>query len=261
MTSRRGPTVQDWLLLAVSLSFVTASVWLLLIGKGGTAPLAALAFFGACAAVAGWLILGKRRAHRLRSDPRFAVAVTGGVPIVADRRKVFTVSGGLLAFGLFLAATGAPIGTRFVVVSLVIAAFGGASLVALALGWRRGYSLTFTPVGLQLRSPSLVYLARWDAIAVGLATVNDQPIVAVLLHEPSRLIADAEVVKGDPVRARAKLARQLERSMGWLGAHLTIAGSAYGIDTLVLLRAMERYVAEPHARAELEPRGALDDHR
>jgi len=250
--------LQGWLVLLISLGFVGVSLWLVIIGRGGTGPIATMTFFGACAAVAVWMISSRRRILRQGADPSLEVSVRGGVPIPVDRRRMVAISAGLIIFGLVLAATGGPIGDDFVTVSLLIAGFGGLVGVLLAFGWRRGIALVFTPAGLRFQTPALAYLAAWGSIEeVSLRSMNSTPVIFLRISDPAALADAAEVRRGDPVRARAKLARRLEQSRGWFGGDLMIAPSNYGLDAIVLLRALERYADDPTARAELTEQAAV----
>lgn len=250
--------LRDWYLLVGSLAFVALGILFLIRGDDDTAPLATIAVFGACAGVAVHQLRGQRKLERQASDPSLTVAVVGGAPIEVDRRRLVLAMVGLLAFGLFLAATGGPLGEGFVAVSLLVAGFAAVALVALAFGWRRGFALIFTREGIVFESPRLVYEVAWSAIiGVELTTINEQPVITLFVADPHALAASAEVRRGEPARAQARLARDLDRSFEWFGAHLVIAPSTYGVDAVVLLRAIERYVGEPGVRGELVPRRSI----
>lgn len=250
--------IQGWLVLLCSLGFVGVSLWLVILGRGGTGPIAAMIFFGACAAVGAWMISSRRRILRQGEDRSLEVSVTGGVPIPVDRRRMVATSAGLVVFGLALAATGGPIGDEFVSACLVIAGFGALIGVLLVFGWRRGFALVFTPAGLRCETPKLAYLVAWDRVeAISLQSMNNTPVIILCVDEPAALASAAEVRRGDPGRVRAKLARSLEKSRRWFGGDLMISPSAYGLDPVFLLRALERYAGDPAARASLREKAAV----
>lgn len=247
----RGTTIRDWLLLAVSVAFVVVSLVLLVAGGHGTAPLATFAFFGMCSVVAIHSVRAKLRMHTLRNDRSATLFVTGGAPLVASRARAIGLSLGIAALGAFLTITGESIGAEFVVVSVLMAGLGAAMLVAFALGMGQRPTLTFTPEGLRFDGDTITYLAPWDAIDVRLLTVQDQPFVGLWLRDPARVVSTAQVRVADTVTERAKLSQRIEKSLRWNGLHLTLSAPAYGVETLPLMRAMQRYIDQPEARAEL----------
>jgi hypothetical protein len=60
-----------------------------------------------------------------------------------------------------------------------------------------------------------------------------------------------DAVTAEPPTYLARVRKQMASSRKWSGAEFVILSSLYGIDSPVLLAAIERYATSPQARAEL----------
>jgi hypothetical protein len=249
-----GPGARDWLLLAGSLAFVAMGVLLVAVGRGGAVGVACVLFFGACAAIAAAEIVRKRRAARQDEDPSLVVRFEPGQTLRADARRIGVVSGGLAGFGALLAILGRDLGAGFVIACGLLALLGAGGLLALALGYTGRSGLRFTADALWVEQRGARYPVLWDSIvAVDLTAVNDQPIVRITVASVEELLARVE-----PTEAARTVARAIGWNRGLCGADLTFAPRAFGVDEVVLLRAVERYAGDPAARAELREKPALD---
>lgn len=63
----------------------------------------------------------------------------------------------------------------------------------------------------------------------------------------------------EPADAVPAAARAFGHSAALVGAEIAVLPRLYRVDEVVLLRAIERYVADPQARGELAPRPELAD--
>lgn len=248
-----GPGARDWLLLAISLVFVAMGAVLVVAGRGAVGATCVL-FFGACAAVAAAEIVRKRRAARQDADPSLVARFEPGQPLRADRRGLGVRLGGLAVFGALLAIVGRALGDGFVILCGLLALLGAGGLVALALGYTGGSTLRFTAEALEVAQRGASYSVPWDSIvAVDLAAINDQPLVRITVASVDELLARVE-----PPAAARTVARAIGWNRGLCGADLTVVPRAFGVDEVVLLRALERYIGDPAARAELRESPALD---
>lgn len=249
-----GPGARDWLLLAISLAFVAMGAVLVVAGRGGAVGAICVLFFGACAAIGAAEIVRKRRAARQDADPSLVARFEPELPLRADRRGLAVRLGGLAVFGALLAILGRELGGGFVILSGLLALLGAGGLVALALGYTGGSALRFTAEALEVEQRGASYSVPWDSIvAIDLASIHDQPLVRISVASVEELLAGVEPPAG---------ARTVARAIGWnrglCGADLTFMPRAFGVDEVVLLRALERYVGDPAARAELREKPALD---
>ncbi len=245
---------RDWLLLLVSAAFTVAGLALWLAGRG-SGGLAAAIFFGACTGVAVWILRSKATAGRQALDPGLEVRVGEGFGevIVGSRRRQWAAGVGLVVFGAALAWTGGPIGQGFVAVSWILAGCGAALLVALGLGFRAGHALVFAREALWIGGRDR-YPLHWDNIAgAEVFELQSNLLVRVHLHAPARAVDAAEGREG----VAGRVARAMATTQAMIGAPVMIHPGFFGVDPVVLVRALERYATSPGAREELRPRAAI----
>lgn len=248
-----GPKARDWLLLAGSLAFVATGALLVAVGRGGAVGVVCVLFFGSCAAIAAAEIVRKRRAARQDEDPSLVVRFEPGRTLRADARGLVVRLGALAGGGALLAILGRELGTGFVIGCGLLALLGAGGLVALALGYTGRLALRFTADALWVEHRGVRYPVSWDSIvAVDLAAIHDQPIVRITVADVDALLARVE-----PPGAARTVARAIGWNRGLCGGDLTFVPRAFGVDEVVLLRAVERYAGDPAARAELREKPGL----
>lgn len=242
-----GPRPSDWALLVVSLVFVAMGLVLLFAGVDLRLALLCILFFGACAAVAVDTLARKRRAARQLGDPGLEVRMAGGRAIRADARRPAWIAAGLVGFGGLGAAIGGGLGGGFVALCGLMGLLGLGVLAAIGLGLTWRSSLCFTPEALWVSTGRLRYPVPWDSIVtVDLAEAYEQPVVRIVVADVDALTAAVR-----PPAAAVRLAKAIGWNRGLYGADLVVMPRAYGLDEVVLLRAVARYAGEPAARAEL----------
>ena len=69
----------------------------------------------------------------------------------------------------------------------------------------------------------------------------------IWLHDNTRIVVD-------PIERYQQALKQLAWNTGWTGAPIFVLTSNYGMDLPLFMMAMERYLADPAARAELARR-------
>jgi hypothetical protein len=198
-----------------------------------------LAFFGACATLAGRTVLRKRRFARLRL---ISVEIVGGVPIRPSRAylTVFALALSSLGTVLLVYWRGAPV---VVLISVWIMAGAGALLLlGLVTGQLPVGFLQFDPAGLTVGRRRDAFTVPWDSIAaVSPGEFHDNPVLFLSLQDTSLVIVT-------PPHARPRVIASLISNRKWVGAHVMIMSSHYAIDLPFLVTAIERYISDPHAR-------------
>jgi hypothetical protein len=188
--------------------------------------------------------------RRRRSLDASAVAIAGGVPI-RMRRGFFIVwlslgalmiSGGVPAFWLM----GHPI---FAGVLVLTALFLFWVLMLFLTGRRGGDYVTFTPKGMEVGDFRRVFRIDWSSIAqVAAGEIHSN--AAVLINFRDRAAVAASVMDPSP-RAAEKLLKQFGSCRRWQSCDWFILTAQFGLDSILLAKAIERYTANPAARSEL----------
>jgi len=235
-----GSGLTEWLVAGLSLAFVAVGVAMLRDRSEFAVPV--LAFFGVCAAVAIVTIVRKYRFARLRP---LAVEIVGGVPIRPSRTYVAVLAATLLGLGFVLL----PYALRESIVLLLctgtMLATGAFLAVGLIMGRLPVGFLQFDPGGLTIGQRRASFTLPWDAIArVAPGEFHDNAVLLLWVRD-----MDAVLVR--PPGLRARVVAGLRSNRKWVGADVMIMSSQYGIDLPLLVSAVERYVADPHAREGL----------
>jgi hypothetical protein len=237
------PTFRDWALLVVAVLFTVAGA--IILPHDRNVGIVSIAMFGPCAAVFVIIIMRKLRFRRLRA---LKAEIVGGVPIRQSRALVVTSSITLAAMGAIFILFGHSYGPVFLVLAWVIALIGGALLIGALSGWWPNGSIQFDPEGITFGRSGFAFTVPWDNIAqVSAGNLNNNPAAFMSLRDYHGIL-----VRPDTRRARAL--KQLAWNTGWAGAPIVIFTPNYGMDLPLFMAALERYLADPSARAELAPR-------
>ena len=237
------PTLRDWGLLAVGVTFVLMG--LVLLPSDRDTGIVTVVFFGACTAVFANTILRK---YRFRGLQAARVELTGGVPIRPSRAKSIVLALSTFGVGLTLVVFGRQYGEIFWYLSWLIAASGGVVFAGTAIGWLPSGYVQFDPAGITFGARGYSYLVPWDNIA-GLSggDVHDNPALFIWLRDPDRITAN-------PPALQQRMLKTFASNQTWVGAPIYLLTATYGLDLPLLVQALERYRAEPSARVELTRR-------
>lgn len=230
---------RDWAMVAIGLFFTLASLLIMRSDlKGG---LVSGTFFGLCLAHAVSVIVRKRR---MRKQVALTATVAGGVPIRQSRSRMALMGLALLAVGITQTAFGGVINPLLVDIGWLLLIVGGGLLAGLATGVLPIGFIQFDPEGITFAGWRGQAFVPWFAVT-GLARGEVHYNPAVLL------CVDAEAVRPQPETYRRRMARQMAFSRGKMGGDFAILSQNYGIDSPVLLAALQRYVTKPDSRQEL----------
>ena len=234
------PGVRDWAFLATSLGFVGAGFVLLPSERDGA--IVTIAFFGACALVAGSTVVRKLRFHRLRP---IHAEIAGGVPIRPARSAAGSLGAALLLLGSILVVFGRGHGLVFWAIAWFIALVGAVVLLGVVTGRLPVGYVKFDAPGITLGRRRWSFTIPWDRIArLAPGEFHDNPVLLLWVDEPG-------AVRAHPAEYQPRVEAELVRSYEWVGAHVMLMTSQYGLDLPLLMRALERYVADPSSRSEL----------
>jgi hypothetical protein len=237
------PGLRDWALLAIGVVFVICGA--ILLPHNRDVGIVSLAMFGPCTVVAAIIILRKLRFRRLRA---LKAEIVGGVPIRQSRVLVIASGATLAVMGAIFILFGHSYGLVFLVLAWVIAVIGAGLLIGALSGWWPNDSIQFDPQGITFGRTGYTFTVPWEAIArVSAGQFSNNPAVFMWLHDNSSIVVH-------PVERRLRALKHLAWNTGWTGAPIVILTSNYGMDQPLLMIALERYLAEPAARAELARR-------
>jgi hypothetical protein len=232
--------VGDWALLGVGLAFVLLGV--IILPSNWDTGITTIAFFGACTVVFAGTIARKLRFHKLRP---ISAEIVGGVPIRPSRAVIAQLGGGISALGAVLVVFGRRYPTEFVAASWFVLAVGLFLLLALAVGWLPAGYIQFDPPGITIAHRAFAFMIPWDKIATfASGEFNDNPVLMLWID-------DLYGVEPRPPELRERVVKHLRRNESWVGAHVMIMTSQYDLELPLLMRALERYVADPGSRSEL----------
>jgi len=237
------PSLSDWALLAIAVAFVVSGA--IILPHDRDVGIVTLAFFGPCAALFTAIILRKLRYRRLRAEK---AEIVGGVPIRQSRALLLAYSATLTIMGILLVLFGRSYGILFWTIAWMIALIGCALLLVVLFGRLASDYVQFDPEGITFGRRRFLFTVPWDGIAqVSSGSWHDNPAVFMWLR-------DLDGVHVRPVESRDRAFKQFASNMAWAGAPVVLFPSQYGIDLPLLMIALERYLNEPSARAELARR-------
>jgi len=237
------PGLKDWLLLAIGVAFVVMG--LLSLPHKPNVGIVTIAFFGSCAVAAGHTVLRKRADSR--ADLRWA-GLVGGVPIRPSRTGVWLLSLWLTILGAILVIFATSYPTTLRAIAWLILLIGAGMSFACARGWIPAGHLQFDPEGITIAGRKRSYLVPWDRIAaVSPGDMYDNPALFVFLN-------GVDGIRTEPPEDHEKTLKGFETSEAWAGAPIVVMTGLYKLPLPALVAALERYVADPSARAELAQR-------
>jgi len=255
------PTYRDWVGFISTASLFIFGVFLIATASPGKPILdpdkqlkivGALVLTGLMSAVFAFRIIWKLRRRRAPPAP---AKLSGGVPIGPSRTRQFfwgiiTVGFGVVTIwfggdwhyrGLPLQPFGWP-----------LAGFGIVGLVMIATGRMDIGHLQFDPPGLTIATGSWSYMIPWDNISrMKIIEWRHSPVLR--RSTPVLLIGlrRRDAVEIDPLERTPEVMKHLEKNAARFGAPVVIYASIYRLDLPPVVRALERYVRDPAARAEL----------
>jgi hypothetical protein len=244
---RSRPTKREWGLFSTAIGFVLCGLFIL--PSDRDVGIVTIALFGSAAVV---FVIPLWRKLRRRGSPTLRVDITGGVPIKAAHTIPAIAGTWLVALGMVMIVFSQSYGWVMVVLGAVVVACGGAVLLALATGRLPNRYLQFDPAGITFGHHRWSYLVEWDNIAQVVAgELHSNPIVLIVLDQP-------DLVDVHPQECRPQVFKLLARNAAWLNAHVVLSPAQFRMDIHLLTPALERYIADPSARAELALRRLPD---
>jgi hypothetical protein len=237
------PSFFDWLALAIGVMFVLAGLVIFRFDRNS--GIVTLTLFGLCAGVSVATIVRKLRFRRMRP---LRVELVGGVPIKPSRANVLIVSSSIAVLGVVILVFGRHYGLVFWSMGWLLAAIGFLLLLGLATGYLPVGHVQFDPGGITIASRKWAYMIPWDNISqMRAGEYSGNPALFIWLHRD-------HAVEAQPPELNGKVMKLLAMNTGLIGAPVMLMTSRYGLDLPLLACAMERYVTDPSARAELSRR-------
>jgi hypothetical protein len=249
LSARRGhwapasssrPSIEDWVVLAISLAFVASGV--LIWPRNRNVAMTTILFFGVAAAVSATTV-----ARKLGFAPTLRRELPYGVPVRQSRVRSGALMGGVFVFGILLYDFGNGYGDVFRGFCLVIAAVGFVGIALLAAGRIPVGYLQFDPKGITVARRRYRVFLPWDSIShVGRGELYRNPVLLLTVRDETE-------VQVEPASETERAVRDLRRDRGLLGANVMIMTSLYGLDLAYVSSELERFVKQPSARAALVP--------
>ncbi len=234
------PGIRDWALLAIGVGFTGAG--LLILPFDRNVGIVTIAFFGLCAVVLATKIVRKLRFRRPRP---LRAEIVGGVPIRPSRAIAFGLGASLFALGAILVTFGRGYGVTFWSISWLVMAVGSALSIGIAVGWLPVGFIRFDPPGITIARRRWSYTIPWDCISgIAPGELHHNPVLYVWLDNP-------HAVDAHPPECKEQVVKHLASNARWVGAHVMLMTSQYRLELPLLVQALERYLADPSARAEL----------
>src|ERR1700730_12421571 len=234
------PGIRDWTLLGIAVAFVLAGLFIL--PSDLNVGIVTIAFFGLCATVFAATITRKLRFRRLRP---LLVEIVGGVPIRPSRHRALAVGPSAPVLGVVLVAFGRSYGVVFWSIGWFLAAAGCLTLLGLAVGWLPVGDIQIDPAGRPIARRGWGYTIPRDVVSqISGGEIHGNAALFIWLHEPG-------AVRAHPPERKAQAVKHLAANTRWVGAPVLLLTSQYGMDLPLLMQAVERYVSDPAARAEL----------
>jgi hypothetical protein len=237
------PSAREWLRLAIGIAFVLCGLFLL--PSNRAAGIVTLGVFGSSVLVFAIPICRKLRSRRPHARQ---VEIAGGVSI-RPSRVVLAVAGAWLAgLGTMVAVFGGSYSIIMGACGVCIALPGFYLLFALTIGWLPNRYLRFDPAGITFGYRRWSYMVEWDNIAqVAAGEYSSNPIVGIHLQHP-------DLVAIQPPQHREQVYKRFAQNAMSCGAPIMLNPFQYQMDIHLLIQALERYIENPSARAELSRR-------
>ena len=226
--------------LAISALFVLAGVFVVARGKGPVLQtIWPAVFFALCGVVFAMNMLRRRRERQ--SATATSVSIVGGVRIPMHAGRMLTLGVAVGGMGaLIVAAQPREWGLR--VCAYVMVAAGAAVLIGVATGGQRTW-IQFDPEGLRIAYRRFAFVVPWgDIESLSAGEMYRNPWVGLTLR---RIPEDRQVQK------------MVRQTRGFYRCDIVIMPQLYGLDAVLLSKAIHRYASEPQTRAELAAKPAL----
>lgn len=234
---------RDWAVAVIGTMFVVMGIVILPTDRN--VGITTIALFGVCATVSIGTLVRRFRYARLSVH---SVQVVGGAKIRPSRFRMAVFGVTLLSLGAVLLVFGGPAPSTIWFCYWVIAGTGILLLVGLVLGVVPSEFLEFTPAGLVFGYRGWSVLLPWDRIArISAGETHNNPALFVWLDCP-------EDFKVTPEIRHAKFVQYVQRCRAWIGSDISILTTHYDVELPVLVGAINRYLEDHEARAELVPK-------
>lgn len=190
------------------------------------------------------------RATKRFTQPKSAkrlVQVAGGVKIRPSSTKLLLISAWLILFGpACVSAAYLHDGNWAIVgIGILVLVFGIFLMLGFALGKFPVGFLKFEHQGLTIGYRAWSVLVPWENVAqVSLTDPYENSILCLCLFDPT-------AVHVQPLEKVADFRKVLAANQDWGDVDLIVMLSIYPFDVNDLLIAIQRYVTDPRARAEL----------
>lgn len=254
--SRGALRAGEWPFVVVSAALTAFGLLLAFIGgREARTGIGLAAFFGLCLAGGIWL-LWARRALRRSAEAR-RVEIVGSVPIRARVGRAMALLAVVAAVLLVLAWALDGTVARWPMLAAALLCAGLIPVLPLGPPGRR--AIVFEPEGLRFVESKWELLVPWGEVAAArLVDVEGTMVAAFTLHDPMRVVPTPRAHRGEPADAQRRLARAIALNRAFYGCDLSTGPSAFGLDPVLFIRAVETYVSDVGARERLAPRAALD---
>jgi len=168
------------------------------------------------------------------------VLIQRDVVIRFRRMKFYCLSIYVILLGVLCVLAGNGDGNIILMIcGGLMAAGGGALFVALILGYAGRMALAFGTEGLKWIDGDGSCLLRWDNLAsVELAEMNRLKKILLSARAPHLLLESAESKK-DATQFRSKLEKKIQQNRRWAQCDLMIVPLHFGLNGILLVRAME----------------------
>jgi hypothetical protein len=246
--TRRGGSAgaKEWALLAISVMFCLAGS--LGLRRDWRMAVVTITFFGACGLVFLANILRRRREQRLRHG---TVHVTGNVNIYVDKAGMAYTALACFLLGAVMYFAGAQYPLLFRLIGAFIGVLGIALAIAIATGFNSRQFIRFEPDAFIVGERAYRARIEWTNIASVLTfEYARNPFVGVQL-------VNVLGVRVEPAEKAGAFVRHVGRNRALMGPDWVIASRNFGIDSVVLANALQRYAMQPGAREELVARNRL----
>jgi hypothetical protein len=237
------PNLQDWMLLTIGILFVAAG--LIILPSNRDVGVVTIALSGPCAALSIATILRKLR---FRGAAPLKVELVGGVPIRPSRLGAATYGVAIATIGIILIVFGRSYGLMFWCLAWFIAFIGSSMLLGVAVGLLPVGYIRFDPAGITLAQGRWAYTVPWEAIyQLSGGEYHGNPALGIWLY-------DFDLITVQPTASRDRVLRHFAQNQVWFGAPIVLFTSRYRMELPLLMKAMQRYMMDTAARAELSRR-------